>query len=182
MILGLITLAIVTVITVVLIKRGKNVPSRLEVVDIKKSASQQALPEVDDLQNLISQVRSSGLKDSLFDQWQMLHQLEDILKLIRDFLDKEPDQVFRQPYKEYYIKTTAQLLQTYQNLDRITKQSAEQIQNAEKTKAEIIEMLPSVIEYFCDYLNHLYESQYFDVSSDTKVIESISNSQNKLNG
>ncbi|WKY43484.1 hypothetical protein Q5O14_12675 [Eubacteriaceae bacterium ES2] len=180
MIFGLIALAIVGLITVVLIKRGKNVQSQLEVVYEKKTVSQQALPEINDLQNLISLVRSSGLKDSLFDQWQMLHQLEDILKLIRDFLDKEPEQVFRQPFKEYYLKTTAQLLQTYQNLDRITKKSSEQIQNAEKSKAEIIEVLPSVIDYFSNYLNRLFESQYFDISSETEVIEAISKPQERI--
>ncbi|WKY46857.1 hypothetical protein Q5O24_10885 [Eubacteriaceae bacterium ES3] len=180
MMLVLIAIGLAALIIVVLLNRSNNVQNRLDTVTKEVSVSKQALPEIDDLQNLISLVRSSGIKDSLFDQWQSLHQLEDILKQIRDYLDKKPDLLLRQPFKEYYIKTTAQLLETYQSLDRITKQSSEQIQNAEKSKAEIISVLPSVIDYFSNYLNRLFESQYYDIASETEVIEAISNPENRI--
>ena len=48
------------------------------------------------------------------------------------------------------------------------------MENINKIRNEIIASFPPLLEFYQDYLNRLYDAQYFDVASDVEVVKSIS--------
>nr|WP_320027002.1 hypothetical protein [uncultured Acetobacterium sp.] len=123
------------------------------------------------LQKLIGLLKTAKRRESLYSQEVILDDLEDVVSKVRDKISKEPElQVFPQ-YASHHAETAIQLLQTYLDLDRIPDDSVENINNI---RNEIIASFPPLLKFYQDYLNRLYDVQYFDVASDVEVVKSIS--------
>lgn len=122
------------------------------------------------LQKLIGLLKTAKRRESLYPQESILEDLEAVVSKVRDKISKEPDlQVFPQ-YARYHAETAIQLLNTYLDLDRTPDDSVE---NINKIRNEIIATFPPLLEFYQDYLNRLYDAQYFDVASDVEVVKSI---------
>ena len=123
------------------------------------------------LQKLIGLLKTAKRRESLYSQEVILDDLEDVVSKVRDKISKEPElQVFPQ-YASHHAETAIQLLQTYLDLDRTPDDSVENINNI---RNEIIASFPPLLKFYQDYLNRLYDVQYFDVASDVEVVKSIS--------
>jgi hypothetical protein len=123
------------------------------------------------LQKLIGLLKTAKRRESLYSQEVILDDLEDVVSKVRDKISKEPElQVFPQ-YASHHAETAIQLLQTYLDLDRTPDDSVE---NINKIRNEIIASFPPLLKFYQDYLNRLYDAQYFDVASDVEVVKSIS--------
>ncbi|OFV72195.1 hypothetical protein [Acetobacterium wieringae] len=123
------------------------------------------------LQKLIGLLKTAKRRESLYSQEVILEDLEAVISKVRDKISKEPDlQVFPQ-YASHHAETAIQLLNTYLDLDRTPDDSME---NINKIRNEIIASFPPLLEFYQDYLNRLYDAQYFDVASDVEVVKSIS--------
>ncbi|WP_303869603.1 hypothetical protein [Acetobacterium wieringae] len=123
------------------------------------------------LQKLIGLLKTAKRRESLYSQEVILEDLEAVVSKVRDKISKEPDlQVFPQ-YASHHAETATQLLNTYLDLDRTPDDSVE---NINKIRNEIIASFPPLLEFYQDYLNRLYDAQYFDVASDVEVVKSIS--------
>ncbi|MEL7661938.1 hypothetical protein [Acetobacterium wieringae] len=123
------------------------------------------------LQKLIGLLKTAKRRESLYSQEVILEDLEAVVSKVRDKISKEPDlQVFPQ-YARYHAETAIQLLNTYLDLDHTPDDSVE---NINKIRNEIIASFPPLLEFYQDYLNRLYDAQYFDVASDVEVVKSIS--------
>ncbi|KAF5061304.1 hypothetical protein DSECCO2_316790 [anaerobic digester metagenome] len=123
------------------------------------------------LQKLIGLLKTAKRRESLYSQEVILEDLEAVVSKVRDKISKEPDlQVFPQ-YASHHAETAIQLLNTYLDLDRTPDDSVE---NINKIRNEIIASFPPLLEFYQDYLNRLYDAQYFDVASDVEVVKSIS--------
>ncbi|MEA4806060.1 hypothetical protein [Acetobacterium wieringae] len=123
------------------------------------------------LQKLIGLLKTAKRRESLYSQEVILEDLEAVVSKVRDKINKEPDlQVFPQ-YASHHAETAIQLLNTYLDLDRTPDDSEE---NINKIRNEIIASFPPLLEFYQDYLNRLYDAQYFDVASDVEVVKSIS--------
>lgn len=123
------------------------------------------------LQKLIGLLKTAKRRESLYSQEVILDDLEDVVSKVRDKISKEPElQVFPR-YASHHAETAIQLLQTYLDLDRTPDDSVENINNI---RNEIIASFPPLLKFYQDYLNRLYDAQYFDVASDVEVVKSIS--------
>ncbi|URN84949.1 hypothetical protein [Acetobacterium wieringae] len=123
------------------------------------------------LQKLIGLLKTAKRRESLYSQEVILEDLEAVVSKVRDKINKEPDlQVFPQ-YASHHAETAIQLLNTYLDLDRTPDDSVE---NINKIRNEIIASFPPLLEFYQDYLNRLYDAQYFDVAIDVEVVKSIS--------
>lgn len=123
------------------------------------------------LQKLIGLLKTAKRRESLYSQEVILEDLEAVVSKVRDKISKEPDlQVFPQ-YASHHAETAIQLLNAYLDLDRTPDDSVE---NINKIRNEIIASFPPLLEFYQDYLNRLYDAQYFDVASDVEVVKSIS--------
>ncbi|OXS27176.1 MAG: hypothetical protein BI182_10840 [Acetobacterium sp. MES1] len=123
------------------------------------------------LQKLIGLLKTAKRRESLYSQEVILEDLEAVVSKVRDKINKEPDlQVFPQ-YASHHAETAIQLLNTYLDLDRTPDDSVE---NINKIRNEIIASFPPLLEFYQDYLNRLYDAQYFDVASDVEVVKSMS--------
>lgn len=71
-----------------------------------------------------------------------------------------------------YVETTNRLLNTLIDLHLTNDDCLGK--NAINTKQEILDALPSILDYFKSVLNDLYQDQYIDVSCDVSVLKSIS--------
>ncbi len=123
------------------------------------------------LQKLIGLLKTAKRRESLYSQEVILEDLEAVVSKVRDKISKEPDlQIFPQ-YARYHAETAIALLNTYLDLDRSPDESVE---NINKIRNEIIATFPPLLAFYQDYLNRLYDAQYFDVASDVEVVKSIS--------
>lgn len=123
------------------------------------------------LQKLIGLLKTAKRRESLYSQEVILEDLEAVVSKVRDKISKEPDlQIFPQ-YARYHAETAIALLNTYLDLDRTPDESVE---NISKIRNEIIATFPPLLEFYQDYLNRLYDAQYFDVASDVEVVKSMS--------
>lgn len=123
------------------------------------------------LQKLIGLLKTAKRRESLYSQEVILEDLEAVVSKVREKISKEPElQVFPQ-YASHHAETAIQLLNTYLDLDRTPDDSVE---NINKIRNEIIASFPPLLKFYQDYLNRLYDAQYFDVASDVEVVKSIS--------
>lgn len=122
------------------------------------------------LQKLIGLLKTAKRRESLYPQEAILEDLEAVVLKVRDKISKDQElQVFPQ-YARYHAETAIALLNTYLDLDRTQDESVE---NINKIRNEIIATFPPLLEFYQDYLNRLYDAQYFDVASDVEVVKSI---------
>lgn len=123
------------------------------------------------LQKLIGLLKTAKRRESLYSQEAILEDLEAVVSKVRDKISRDQElRVFPQ-YASYHAETATQLLNTYLDLDRTQDESVE---NINKIRNEIIASFPPLLEFYQDYLNRLYDAQYFDVASDVEVVKSIS--------
>jgi hypothetical protein len=123
------------------------------------------------LQKLIGLLKTAKRRESLYSQEAILEDLEAVVSKVRDKISSDQElRVFPQ-YASYHAETAIQLLNTYLDLDRTQDESVE---NINKIRNEIIASFPPLLEFYQDYLNRLYDAQYFDVASDVEVVKSIS--------
>jgi hypothetical protein len=135
-----------------------------------------AIKEQARLQKLIGLLKTAKRRESLYPQEAILEDLEAVVSKVRDKICKDQElRVFPQ-YASYHAETAITLLNTYLDLDRTHDESVE---NINKIRLEIIASFPPLLDYYQDYLNRLYDTQYFDVASDVDVVKSISGDKNK---
>lgn len=129
------------------------------------------------LQKLIGLLKTAKRRESLYPQEAILEDLEVVVAKVRDKIGSDQTSFFPQ-YASYHADTATELLETYLDLDRKHDDSVENINNI---RNEIIESFPLLLIYYQDFLNRLYDAQYFDVASDVAVVKSISeDNQNVL--
>lgn len=131
------------------------------------------------LQKLIGLLKTAKRRESLYSQEAILEDLEAVVSKVRDKISSDQNlQVFPQ-YASYHAETATQLLNTYLDLDRTQDETVE---NINKIRNEIIASFPPLLEFYQNYLNRLYDAQYFDVASDVEVVKSISGDKQDFTG
>lgn len=148
---------------------GQN-PEPVQIID-------RCIREQAKLQKLIGLLKTAKRRESLYPQEAILEDLEGVVSKVRDKIGSDQTSFFPQ-YASYHADTAIELLENYLELDQNFDESVE---NINKIRNEIIESFPWLLIYYQDFLNRLYDAQYFDVASDVAVVKSISeDNQNVL--
>lgn len=136
-----------------------------------------AIEEQARLQKLIGLLKTAKRRESLYPQEAILEDLEAVISKVRDKIGHDQKLQVSPQYASYHAETATQLLSTYLDLDRTQDESVE---NINKIRNEIIASFPPLLEFYQDYLNRLYDAQYFDVASDVEVVKSISEDKQNI--
>ena len=99
-----------------------------------------------------------------------LYRLEQIMTRIFKQVEKQPELASDlRKFMNYYLPTTAKLVEAYKDLDQETVES----ENITRTKREIEDTIDTINEAFEKLLDSFFEEKAWDISSDINVMKSM---------
>lgn len=99
-----------------------------------------------------------------------LYRLEQIMTRIFKQVEKQPELASDlRKFMNYYLPTTAKLVEAYKDLDQETVES----ENIARTKREIEDTIDTINEAFEKLLDSFFEEKAWDISSDINVMKSM---------
>ena len=99
-----------------------------------------------------------------------LYRLEKIMTRIFKQVEKQPELASDlRKFMNYYLPTTAKLVEAYKDLDQETVES----ENIARTKREIEDTIDTINEAFEKLLDSFFEEKAWDISSDINVMKSM---------
>jgi len=139
-------------------------------VDSQKQEVKGEKTDKDNFRSIILEIRRLNDEIHDFAVSERIYRIEEYTQYIFDYVTDHPEAMPKiRTFMNYYLPTTLKLLESYSRIERMGAAG----ENMKSSKEKIESILDLLVEGYKQQMDHLFQNESIDISSDISVLETM---------